>query len=514
MPAQQILAAQPILTGQPTAEGPSDLAPPPTVPLSPATPLVSTNDDQPQPAPVLPAETPVASFPKPERNLALVESLHPVTPVKIPRGAQPAETITQPVGGSAAVSQLSSTVAPQSTAAPAPILARPSVATATLASQDTARHISAAAQAVDQPTAQSTAISQPAMTAAPMAVGSGPPQLQAFSNQVSSRHPLEEQAASQQILPGQYAPNQADAAPPSPLPARHATNISTAESAWQTRLQVSLPTKPQPKPRDAPDQMLLAVTPPTADSPAPEILATEPDSSDAKASTRPLPLAALAPLPQAADIAKPRVLIADTAPPPQPAPPVSARRTSAMAEKPTADAAATPIAPAVVPDQPSRDQGNAQANPVVAGPITPHQTVATQALPPPLPAVPAQLIRHLAAAQTGAVDVLLQPEELGHVKFQIQQQGDSVRILLSAERPETLDLLRRHSDQLLQEFRQSGFSQASLSFGQWDQQQRSPAPPPELVAQFDADFVEAPAAPRPPPVAVNATSGQGLNLRL
>jgi flagellar hook-length control protein FliK len=128
--------------------------------------------------------------------------------------------------------------------------------------------------------------------------------------------------------------------------------------------------------------------------------------------------------------------------------------------------------------------------------------------------VPAQLLHHTAAAKADSVDVLLQPEELGHIKFQIQQQGETVRILLTAERPETVELLRRHSEQLLQEFRQAGFSQASLNFGQWGQQQKAPAAPPDLVSLLDAEVCNAPATLSPPSVAPLAPSGQGLNLRL
>ena len=190
-----------------------------------------------------------------------------------------------------------------------------------------------------------------------------------------------------------------------------------------------------------------------------------------------------------------------------------------MTPKPTADAAIPLNLPAAPPDQatlqPTPDQVNQQATPASAQPNPPHQTVQPQALPPALAtAVPAHLLHHTAAAKTGGVEVLLQPEELGHVRFQILQHGETVRILLSAERPETLDLLRRHSDQLLQEFRQSGFTQASLNFGQWGQHQRSPPPPPELVAVFDADFVQAPPMPRPTSPAAVAPTGQGLNLRL
>jgi flagellar hook-length control protein FliK len=155
---------------------------------------------------------------------------------------------------------------------------------------------------------------------------------------------------------------------------------------------------------------------------------------------------------------------------------------------------------------PPADQAAAKVLNQIAPPL--HHTPQT---PPP---VAAQLLHHSATARTGGVDVLLQPEELGHVKFQIQQHGDTLRIVLSAERPETVELLRRNADQLLQEFRQSGFAQASLSFGQWGDQQRPPAPP---LGNFDLAEIEQddpPLPPRPQPNTPNLAAGGGLNLRL
>lgn len=128
-------------------------------------------------------------------------------------------------------------------------------------------------------------------------------------------------------------------------------------------------------------------------------------------------------------------------------------------------------------------------------------------------AVPAQLLHLAPAAKAGPVELILSPEELGRVKFQIHQQGDTVRVVLSVERPETLDLIRRHGDQLLQEFRQAGFSGATLSFGQWGQQNH--APPSAAPAIADEDSCDAtPAPPRPAVLATALPIGQGLDLRL
>lgn len=46
-------------------------------------------------------------------------------------------------------------------------------------------------------------------------------------------------------------------------------------------------------------------------------------------------------------------------------------------------------------------------------------------------------------------------------------EGERMHVTLSCERPETADLMRRHADQLVQEFREAGYSGATLSFGRW-----------------------------------------------
>lgn len=103
------------------------------------------------------------------------------------------------------------------------------------------------------------------------------------------------------------------------------------------------------------------------------------------------------------------------------------------------------------------------------------------------PTIVKQLVQHSSAAKDGGVELIVSPAELGHVKFQIHQQADNVRIVLSAERSDTLDLLRRNAEQLLQEFKQSGFSDASLSFSQWNQKDGNSQQPVKSTIFFDAD---------------------------
>lgn len=130
-----------------------------------------------------------------------------------------------------------------------------------------------------------------------------------------------------------------------------------------------------------------------------------------------------------------------------------------------------------------------------------------------LPALATQLAQHTTAAKSGGVDVLLSPEELGKVRFEIVQTNDMIRIMLSAERPETMDLFRRHSEQLLQEFRQSGFTGTSLSFGQWSQQEK-PEQSRHVYAQADLIPTEGLTPDTLIPVTPIYIEGQGLNLRL
>lgn len=92
-------------------------------------------------------------------------------------------------------------------------------------------------------------------------------------------------------------------------------------------------------------------------------------------------------------------------------------------------------------------------------------------LPPTVPAALVQqaVVQAAAAVQAGAgvdgpVTVTLSPEDLGTLRFEMQGRGEAIHVSLVVEKPETLELLRRHADQLATEFRQAGFAGASFSF--------------------------------------------------
>ena len=59
---------------------------------------------------------------------------------------------------------------------------------------------------------------------------------------------------------------------------------------------------------------------------------------------------------------------------------------------------------------------------------------------------------------SGTIDVTLSPEELGRVRLSVGVSEGAMLVSISAERPETLDLMRRHIDILHAEARAEGFA--------------------------------------------------------
>ncbi|AUM74904.1 hypothetical protein CYR75_11995 [Paracoccus jeotgali] len=62
-------------------------------------------------------------------------------------------------------------------------------------------------------------------------------------------------------------------------------------------------------------------------------------------------------------------------------------------------------------------------------------------------------------------ELLLAPEELGKLRFVFGQDDGALTILITAERPETLQLIRRNADALIQELNQLGLTDATVDFG-------------------------------------------------
>lgn len=62
------------------------------------------------------------------------------------------------------------------------------------------------------------------------------------------------------------------------------------------------------------------------------------------------------------------------------------------------------------------------------------------------------------------VELTLNPEELGRVRISLTTLDSGLSVTIMAERPETLDLMRRHIEQLETEFRQLGYESIGFEF--------------------------------------------------
>ena len=67
------------------------------------------------------------------------------------------------------------------------------------------------------------------------------------------------------------------------------------------------------------------------------------------------------------------------------------------------------------------------------------------------------------------VELTLNPEELGRVRMSITAADVGITVNVLAERVETLEMLRRHIDQLAQEFQSMGYEEIAFSFGEGTQ---------------------------------------------
>lgn len=249
----------------------------------------------------------------------------------------------------------------------------------------------------------------------------------------------------------------------------------------------------------------LPVAPDSPEFPAP--LAGPPDRGEPAATGRSVPtrlpsgaeyrvtlLPAMAPQPRAAPRAAPLPAsgpVSGAADPTGPVPPPAAPRpdtppdTGIVADRRPEMPPATPIAAPhkirqTEQSAPARDTGTTgdgiPANdlpPLRGDPLTapaPHNP--TPSLSLTAPANQAEILRHV-AGQIGAAmperdgpgfELRLDPEELGPVRLKLVSHDQGSLLVIHADRPETLDLMRRHIAALESDLRALGHSQISLRF--------------------------------------------------
>ena len=142
-----------------------------------------------------------------------------------------------------------------------------------------------------------------------------------------------------------------------------------------------------------------------------------------------------------------------------------------------------------------------------AAPVPPLQGAGAAFVPAPLAATLSDLLMR---RTDGPVELTLSPEELGRVRLSLSPDGDGLHVTVLVERGDTLDLLRRNSDLLLQEIRAQGFSGATFSFSGWAGDR------PEQRAQPGSAATRPVLSPDPAVSAPPASSSPaaGLDLRL
>jgi len=116
----------------------------------------------------------------------------------------------------------------------------------------------------------------------------------------------------------------------------------------------------------------------------------------------------------------------------------------------------------------------------------------------------------VATGTGGSVELRLDPPELGSVSIDIAMEDGGVRATVSAERPETLDLMRRHAEALQRELLAAGFGRADLAFAE-----RRGGQTARFGEEDEGDVPPAPVAPARAAFAQRLTApAERLDIRL
>lgn len=130
--------------------------------------------------------------------------------------------------------------------------------------------------------------------------------------------------------------------------------------------------------------------------------------------------------------------------------------------------------------------------------------------------IAAQIANYVATApdiknRNAPIEIALDPPELGQLRISVARGDDGMVLNVAADRPETLDLMRRHAGLLSQEFQRHGLDNAGFSFSGRDDGHPFPDTPvpdgtepaaPELTA-------DGPAVP-----ATSPTDSTSLDIRI
>ena len=131
-----------------------------------------------------------------------------------------------------------------------------------------------------------------------------------------------------------------------------------------------------------------------------------------------------------------------------------------------------------------------------------------------MPQLAAQVTAALSRGTEGETELALSPGELGHVRVKLKPDAanpDRLVVMLTFERPETLELFRRHAGELADALRAAGYAGADLGFAQQGSGQSDPRGQP-AARGFEGTPPSEPAGDLQP--SPRHSSAASLDLRL
>jgi Flagellar hook-length control protein FliK len=130
--------------------------------------------------------------------------------------------------------------------------------------------------------------------------------------------------------------------------------------------------------------------------------------------------------------------------------------------------------------------------------------------------VAAQITAHLATAsnianRTAPLEIALDPPELGQLRISVTRGDDGIVLNVAIDRPETLELMRRHASLLSQEFQRQGLENTGFTFSGRDGGQPTPGrAPPDAPGNAPPENGPDTRAVAP----ANHTDGTSLDIRI
>lgn len=144
----------------------------------------------------------------------------------------------------------------------------------------------------------------------------------------------------------------------------------------------------------------------------------------------------------------------------KPSEPLLVRQAAAEAPKLTGVAHRDPLAGDVMPEQETGLRGTAEASKPGMAPMPPPGQQGN----PLAQHVARQLAEALQQMPNRPVEITLNPQELGRVRLSLSSSETGIIVHLLAERPETMDLMRRQISELQTAFQEIGYRDIRFSF--------------------------------------------------